>query len=108
MFINNAWAGVAATPSPTDTLMSLLPLLVVFGLFWFMIIRPQLKRTKEQNKMIAELQKGDEVVTSGGLAGRIVKVGEQFVSIEIASGAQAQVQKSAVQTMLPKGTLKDL
>ncbi len=105
MFITNAFAATAAA-SPTDTLMSFLPLIVIFVLFWFMIIRPQMKRSKDQIKMIAALQKGDEVITSGGQVGRVVKVDEQFVSLEIAEGVVTNVQKSSVQTMLPKGTIK--
>ncbi len=107
MFITNACAS-AATPSLTDNLVGFLPLIVIFALFWFMIIRPQMNRTKEQNKMIASLQKGDEIVTSGGQVGRVVKVSEQFVSIEIADNVVTHIQKTAVQTMLPKGSIKDL
>ena len=106
MFISNAFAATAMPASPTDTLMSFLPLIVIFVLFWFMIIRPQMKRSKDQGKMIAALQKGDEIVTSGGQVGRVVKVGEQFISLEIAEGIVTNVQKSTVQTMLPKGTIK--
>lgn len=111
MFISNAWANAAtpaANPSLSDSLLSMLPLAVIFVLFWFMIIRPQMKRSKDQNKMIAELQKGDEVITTGGIAGRIVKLGDAFVDIEIASGVQVHVQKSAIQSALPKGTIKEL
>lgn len=107
MFITNAFAA-AAPASPTDTLMSFLPLIVIFVLFWFMIIRPQMKRGKEQAKMITALQKGDEIITSGGQVGRIVKVDEQFVSLEIADGVVTLIQKSTVQTMLPKGTIKSI
>ena len=108
MFIANAFAATAAPATPTDTLMSFLPLIVIFVLFWFMIIRPQMKRGKEQTKMIAALQKGDEVVTSGGQVGRVVKVGDQFISLEIAEGIVTPIQKSTVQTMLPKGTIKTI
>ncbi len=111
MFISNAWADAAsktANPSLSDSLLSMLPLAVIFALFWFMIIRPQMQRSKEQGKLVAGLQKGDEILTTGGLAGRIVKVGEQFVTIEVASGMQIHVQKTAVQSALPKGTLKEL
>ncbi|MDA8225879.1 MAG: preprotein translocase subunit YajC [Betaproteobacteria bacterium] len=109
MFITSAWANTAASqPTPIDTLVSFLPLVVIFILFWFMIIRPQMQRTKEQAKMVEGLQKGDEVVTSGGQTGRVVKVGEQFVSLEIAPGVITPIQKTAIQTMLPKGTIKDL
>lgn len=107
MFITNAFAA-AAPASPSDTLMSFLPLVVIFVLFWFMIIRPQMKRGKEQTKMIAALQKGDEIITSGGQVGRVVKVDEQFIGLEIADGVVTLIQKSTVQTMLPKGTIKSI
>ena len=107
MLITPAWASTA-TPSLTDNLVSFLPLIVIFALFWFMIIRPQMNRTKEQNKMIASLQKGDEIITSGGQVGRVVKVSEQYVSIEIADNVVTHIQKTAVQAMLPKGSIKDL
>lgn len=107
MFISNAYAA-AAPLSTTDTLMSFLPLVVIFILFWFMIIRPQMKRAKDQGKMLEALQKGDEVITSGGQVGRVVKVSEQFVSLEIADNVITNVQKSTVQTMLPKGTIKSI
>ena len=105
MFISNAYAaGAAATPD----FMSFLPLIVIFVLFYFMLIRPQMKQAKDQRKMIEALQKGDEIVTAGGLAGRITKVGEAFVSVEIAPEVSVQVQKHTIQTLLPKGTLKSL
>lgn len=88
--------------------MSFLPLVVIFVLFFFMIIRPQMKQAKEQRAMIAALQKGDEVVTAGGIVGKITKVAESFVTIEIAAGTEIIVQKQAVQTALPKGTIKSI
>lgn len=105
MFISNAYAApAAATPDWT----SFLPLIVIFVLFWFMLIRPQMKQAKEHRKMLEALQKGDEVATTGGLTGRIVKVSDSFVSLEIAPETIIHVQKHAVQTLLPKGTLKSL
>jgi len=98
----------AAGPASADPLMSMLPLVVIFVLFYFMLIRPQMKRAKEQKKLIEGLQKGDEVVTSSGQVARIVKVDEQYVSLEIADGVVTHVQKSAVTTLLPKGTIKTL
>ncbi|MEJ5210228.1 MAG: preprotein translocase subunit YajC [Burkholderiales bacterium] len=86
--------------------MSLLPFIIIFVLFWFMLIRPQMKRAKEQKKMLEALQKGDEVVTAGGLLGKVTKVGDQYVSLEIADGVVVQVQKPTIQAVLPKGTLK--
>ncbi|MBU3736381.1 MAG: preprotein translocase subunit YajC [Methylobacterium sp.] len=105
MFISNAYAAGAA-PAPDWT--SFLPLIIIFILFWFMLIRPQMKQAKEHRKMLDALQKGDEVATSGGLAGKITKVGDSFVALEIASDTVVQVQKHTVQTLLPKGTLKSL
>jgi preprotein translocase subunit YajC len=88
--------------------MSFLPLIVIFVLFFFMIIRPQMKAAKEQRAMIAALQKGDEVITSGGIVGKISKVSDAFVSVEIAPNTEITVQKQAVQSALPKGTIKSL
>lgn len=108
MFISNAFAATTTAASPMDAVMSFLPLIVIFVLFWFMIIRPQMKRAKDQSKMIEALQKGDEIITTGGQVGKVVKVGEQFISLEIADGIVTNVQKSTVQTMLPKGTIKSI
>ena len=105
MFISNAYAAGA---SASNELMSFLPLVVIFVLFFFMIIRPQMKAAKEQRAMIAALQKGDEVITSGGIVGKISKVSEAFVSVEIAPNTEITVQKQAVQSALPKGTIKSL
>lgn len=105
MFISNAYAAAAA-PAPDWT--SFLPLIVIFVLFWFMLIRPQMKQSKEHRKMLEALQKGDEVATSGGLMGRVVKVGDGAVSLEIADNIVVNVQKHTVQAVLPKGTLKSL
>lgn len=88
--------------------MSFLPLIVIFVLFFFMIIRPQMKAAKAQRQMIAALQKGDEVVTSGGIVGKVTKVTESFVSLEIAANTEITVQKQAVQSALPKGTIKSI
>jgi preprotein translocase subunit YajC len=104
LFVSPAWAA-PATQQP-DPLMQFLPFIVIFVLFYFMLIRPQMKRAKEQKKMIDALQKGDEVVTSGGMLGKVTKVSEQYVSLEIAENVVVQVQKQTVQTVLPKGTLK--
>lgn len=88
--------------------MSFLPLVVIFVLFFFMIIRPQMKQAKEQRAMIAALQKGDEVVTAGGIVGKVTKVSESFVTLDIATGTEIIVQKQAIQTALPKGTIKSI
>ena len=100
----HAQAAAAATPG----FEQFLPLIIIFILFWFMLIRPQMKRAKEQKKMLAELSKGDEVITSSGQLGKVAKISEQYVSLEIADGVITHVQKSAVQTLLPKGTIKGL
>ncbi len=105
MFISNAYAAGA---SASSDLMSFLPLVVIFVLFFFMIIRPQMKQAREQRNMIAALQKGDEIVTSGGIVGKVTKVNENFVSVEIAANTEITVQKHAIQTALPKGTIKSL
>ena len=98
-----AAGGAAAAPNP---IMSFLPLVILFGVFYFMLIRPQMKRAKEQRAMVAALGKGDEVLTNGGLLGRIDDINEQFVSLEIASGVIVKIRRDAVSAVLPKGTLK--
>ncbi len=105
MFISNAYA---ASGTPGNDLMSFLPLIVIFVLFFFMIIRPQMKAAKEQRAMIAALQKGDEIITSGGIVGKVTKVSDDFVTVEIASNTEITVQKQAVQSALPKGTIKSI
>jgi preprotein translocase subunit YajC len=105
MFISNAYA---ATGFASNDLMSFLPLVVIFVLFFFMIIRPQMKQAKVQRNMIAALQKGDEVVTNGGIVGKITKVTESFVSLEIAPETEINVQRQAIQSALPKGTIKSI
>lgn len=104
--ISLAHAQAAAPAAPGFT--QFLPLIIIFILFWFMLIRPQMKRAKEQKKMLSEIQKGDEVITASGQAGKIAKIGEQFVSLEIADGVITHVQKQSIQTLLPKGTIKAL
>ena len=101
----------AADGAPTDMMGSLqqfLPLIVIFALFYFMMIRPQMKRAKEQKNMIESLQKGDEVVTAGGELGKVAKVGEAYIDLEIATNVVIHLQKSAITTLLPKGTIKDI
>jgi preprotein translocase subunit YajC len=104
MLINMAYAADAAPAA--DPLMQFLPLIVIFALFYFMMIRPQMKRAKEQKNMLESLQKGDEVITAGGELGRVVKVSEAYVSLEIAENVVVHVQKPAITTLLPKGTIK--
>jgi preprotein translocase subunit YajC len=107
VFISNAFAADPAQ-DPTGGLMQFLPLVVIFILFYFMLIRPQMKRGKEQKNMLEALQKGDEVVTTGGLLGKVVKVNENYISVEIAENTTINVQKQAIINLLPKGTIKAL
>ncbi|MGH8481603.1 MAG: preprotein translocase subunit YajC [Nevskiaceae bacterium] len=88
--------------------MSFLPLIILIVLFWFMLIRPQMKRSKEMREMLGKLAKGDEVITSGGLAGVVRDIGENYLTVEIADNVAVKMQKSAVVSVLPKGSLKTL
>ncbi|ATE58910.1 preprotein translocase subunit YajC [Thauera sinica] len=108
MLISNAYAQAAGGADPTGGFMGLLPLILMFIVLWFLMIRPQMKRAKEHKAMVETLSKGDEVVTQGGMAGRIAEVGENFLHIEIAPNTNVLVQKQAIATVLPKGTLKGL
>ncbi|WP_219115047.1 preprotein translocase subunit YajC [Janthinobacterium sp. UMAB-56] len=108
-FISNAYA-----QAPTEALglggnlTSFLPLVLMFVVMYFLMIRPQQKRAKEQRAMMDALAKGDEVVTAGGMLGRVVKVVDAYVTIEVAASTEITVQKSSITTLLPKGTLKAL
>ncbi len=110
MLISNAWAQAAAPAAsdPFGGLMGMLPIILMFIVLWFIMIRPQMKKAKEQRAMLEALQKGDEVVTTGGMAGRIIKVGENYLTVEIADKVEIAVQKGAIASILPKGTLKTL
>jgi len=88
------------------SLGGMLPLLLMFVVLYFVMIRPQIKRQKEHRTMVEALAKGDEVATAGGVIGRVTKLGEQFLHVEIAQGVEIQIQRSAVVQVLPKGTLK--
>nr|WP_244258887.1 MULTISPECIES: preprotein translocase subunit YajC [Cupriavidus] len=88
--------------------MSFLPIILMFAVLWFIMIRPQMKRQKEAKAMLEALAKNDEVVTAGGILGRVTKVNEQYVTLEIAEGTEITVQKNAVTAVLPKGSLKAL
>ena len=98
----------AATQQQPNAFLQFLPLIVLVVLFYFMLIRPQMKRAKEQREMLGALAKGDEALTSGGLAGRISAIGENYITLEVADGVAVKVQKAAVVSVLPKGTLKNL
>jgi preprotein translocase subunit YajC len=107
MLINSAWAqGSGAAPG--GGLESMLLIVLMFVVLYFLMIRPQMKRAKEHKQLVEALQKGDEVITAGGVVGRISKVGERYITLEIADNVQIHVQRPSVQGVLPKGSLKDL
>jgi preprotein translocase subunit YajC len=106
VFISPAYA--QAAPAGGGGYEQILLLVGMFAVMYFLLIRPQMKRAKEQRAMVEALQKGDEVVAAGGLIGRISKLSEQYVTLEIASGVEVVLQRAAVQTVLPKGTLKSV
>ena len=109
MLISNAYAQTAAAAAgPMDSVMQFLPIILMFAVLYFLMVRPQMKKAKEHKALLEALAKGDEVVTQGGLAGRITKVGDDFVSIAIADNVEIQMQKGAISLVLPKGTLKNL
>lgn len=102
-FISDA---LAAGQGQGDPLMSFLPLVFIFVVFYFLLIRPQTKKAKEHKQMVEALAKGDEVVTSGGLLGRISKIGDNFIELDISDGVTVKVQRQAVANLMPKGTIK--
>lgn len=106
MFISNAYAQAVAGGDTTSSIMGLLPLLLMFVVLYFVMIRPQMKRQKEHKSMVEALSRGDEVVTAGGLAGKVTQVDEAYISLEIAPNVSVQVQRNAVAQVLPKGSLK--
>ncbi len=109
MFISPAYAQAASgAADPTGGLMGLLPIILMFVVLWFLMIRPQMKKAKEHKALIDALTKGDEVVTQGGVAGRIVRIGDNFVTVELAPNVEVAVQRQAIANVLPKGTLKAL
>ncbi len=107
MLINPAWAQ-ASGAAQGGGIESLLLIVLLFVVLYFMMIRPQMKRAKEHKTMIEALQKGDEVIAAGGVLGRISKLSESYVTLEIADNVQIQVQRPAVQLVLPKGTIRNL
>jgi preprotein translocase subunit YajC len=108
MFISSAFAqsAAAAGGDMQSTLMSMLPLALMFVVLYFVMIRPQMKKQKEHAAMIAALAKGDEVITGGGLLGKVSKMGDTFLGLEVSPGVEIQVQRSAVIQVLPKGSIK--
>ncbi len=111
MFISNAYAQAApaaANAGVMGSLTTFAPLILMFVVMYFLMIRPQQKKAREQREMMDALGKGDEIVTAGGILGRITKVNDTYITIEIATNTEIVVQKHAVTTLLPKGTLKSL
>ena len=104
LLITPAWAQAAT--GTAGTLGTILPLVLIFVVFYFLLIRPQTKRAKEHRQLVANLANGDEVVTNGGLLGRITHVGESFVTVELADNVSVKLQKHAVASVMPKGTMK--
>ena len=107
MLISNAYAQTAAA-GPMDGVMQFLPIILMFVVLYFLMIRPQQKKAKEHKSLLEALSKGDEVVTASGMAGRVTKVGDDFVTIEVAANVEIQMQKPTISIVLPKGTLKNL
>jgi len=106
MFISNAYAQSAA--GGTGGLLSFLPIVLMFVVLYFLMIRPQMKRQKEQKAMIDALAKGDEVITAGGILGKVTKVTDAYVTVEVADGTEMVMQKASVTMLLPKGTIKSI
>ena len=105
-FISDAMAQAGGQPAGSGW-GAFIPMIVLFVIFYFLLIRPQQKRQKQHRDMVAGLSKGDEVVTNGGILGKITDVGENFLTVEIAKGTQVKVQKGLIQSMMPKGTVKE-
>jgi preprotein translocase subunit YajC len=107
VFISSAFAQAApAGGDMQSSLMSMLPLVLMFVVLYFVMIRPQMKKQKEHKAMIDSLAKGDEVATVGGVLGKVAKMGDSYLSLEVANGVELQVQRSAVVQVLPKGSIK--
>jgi preprotein translocase subunit YajC len=107
LLISPAYAQ-GAPAMPGGDLLQFLPIVAIFVVFYFLLIRPQQKRSKEQREMLGNLQKGDEVITAGGVVGRISKLTEQYANIEVAPNVELTVQRTAIAQLLPKGTIKAL
>lgn len=105
-FISDAYAQAAGAAPEQSPMSFMIIMLVMFGVMYFVAIRPQMKRAKEHKAMVEALGKGDEIVTSGGIGGRIVDMGDAFITVEIAPNTQIKVQRHAIAAVLPKGTLK--
>ncbi len=107
-FISDAMAegGEAATSASQGGLLGFIPLILIFIIFYFLIIRPQVKRAKEHKKLTESVAKGDEVITGGGLLGKVVDVNDNFVTVEVAEGVEVKIQRQSVASLVPKGTIK--
>ena len=107
MFIPSAFAQAPSVGGDAG-LMSFLPIILMFVLLYFLMIRPQMKRAKEQKAMVDALQKGDEVVAAGGVVGKIVEINEHYATLEVAPNTEIKVQRASVGLLLPKGTIKSI
>ena len=107
MLISPAYAQAAGSSTGSD-LMAFFPMVAIFVVFYFLLIRPQQKRAKETKAMLETLQKGDEVVTAGGVVGKVTKLTDSYATVEIAPNVEVTVQRSAISLLLPKGTIKSL
>jgi len=108
VIISPAFAQAAPAPGGGGDMSMLIILVLFFVMMYFLMIRPQMKRAKEQKQMLESLQKGDEVITAGGVLGRITRLTDAYITLEIAPNTEVSVQKAAVQVLLPKGTLKSI
>ena len=110
MLISNAFAQAApaAAQDPLSSITGILPLIFMFVVLWFLMIRPQMKRAKEHKALIEGLQKNDEVLTQGGIVGKVVSISDAYVTVEVAANTQIIVQKQAIGAVLPKGTIKSI
>ena len=110
MLISNAFAQAApaAAQDPLSSITGVLPLIFMFVVLWFLMIRPQMKRAKEHKALLEGLQKNDEVLTQGGIVGKVVQISDGYVHVEVAANTQIIVQKQAIGAVLPKGTLKSI
>ncbi|GEC94453.1 MAG: hypothetical protein RLZZ220_2568 [Pseudomonadota bacterium] len=110
MLISNAFAQAApaAAQDPLSSITGILPLIFMFVVLWFLMIRPQMKRAKEHKALLEGLQKNDEVLTQGGIVGKVVSISDAYVTVEVATNTQIIVQKQAIGAVLPKGTIKSI
>ena len=105
-FISSAYAQAASGAAGGGGIIAFLPFVVILVVFYFLLVRPQNKRAKEQREMLTKIAAGDEVATTGGVLGKVIEVGEQFLTLEIAAGVNVKLQKPQVAQLLPKGTVK--